>query len=120
MHPTAILSRIYEEHRSSVPLMVDTLIDLDVCLEDALLLGMMPWQLPANRIAVERERLDLSPVRPLLHLKLPPPPPAWLTPAVTVKMFQLPLDGPGEPPSEAPEDDEGREESGSGTLVLPA
>ena len=110
MHPSDVLKSIYQEHQHSVALMVETLLDLDVPTEDARLLGMMPWEFPANRIAVERERLGFSPVHPLLHFKLPPPPPTWLTPAVIVKLFQLALDGPGEPlPSATEEDEEGRD-----------
>ena len=129
MQPAEILESIYKEHRRSVPLMVGTLLDMEVPAEDARLLGVMPWKYPANRIAVERERLGLSPVHPLLHFKLPPPPPAWLTPALIVKIFQLALDGPGEPPPGAEDDDRqnageheahGHDHSTAGTLVLPA
>ena len=117
MHSAKILMSIYKEHRYSVPLMVETLLDLEVPTEDALLLGTMPWEFPASRIAVERERLDLSPVHPLLDFKLTPPPPDWLTPAVIVKMFDLALYGPGDAPSEYEDEDDdfpGR------TLILPA
>ena len=80
----------------------------------------MPWEVAADRIAVERERLGLSAVHPLLHWKLPPPS-DWLTPAMIVKMFQLALDGPDEP-SPGAEDDEDHEDDRptEGTLVLPA
>ena len=120
MHLSTVLNDIYREHRHSVPLMVETMLDLDVPAEDASLLGMMPWEYSANRIAVERERLGLSPVHPLLHFKLPPPPPAWLTPAVIVQMFQLALDGPGEPPPDEDEDHEEAEVNTDKMLVLPA
>ena len=120
MHLSTVLNEIYREHRHSVPLMVDTMLDLDVPAEDAHLLGLMPWEYSANRIAVERERLGLSPVHPLLQFRLPPPPPAWLTPAVIVQMFQLALDGLGEPPSGADDDDEEAEGNTDKTLVLPA
>ena len=120
MHLSAVLDAIYREHRHSVPLMVETMLNLDVPVEDAHLLCGMPWEYSANRIAVERERLGLSPVHPLLHFELPPPPPAWLTPAVIVQMFQLALNGPGEPPPGAAEDDEEAESNTDKALVLPA
>ena len=120
MHPVSTLKSIYEEHRSSLPHMVETLMDLAVPVEDTLLLGMMPWEFPANRIAVERERLGLSPVRPLLELKLPPPPPAWLMPAMIVKMFNLALDGPSEPPPDQLGDDQEVVDLTNPALVLPA
>ena len=115
MYPPDVLKAIYAEHRHRVPLMVETLLHLDVPTEDARLLGRMPWELPANRIAVERERLGLSPVHPFIYFK-PSPPPAWLTPAMIVQIFQLALDGPGNPLPGVTEDDQptGR------TLVLPA
>ena len=64
MHLSAVLNEIYREHRHSVPLMVDTMLDLDVPAEDAHLLGLMPWEYSANRIAVEREPLGISPLHP--------------------------------------------------------
>ena len=92
MHPPKVLKSIHEEHHWNVPRMVETLVCLDVSLEDVDLLARMPWQFLANRIAVEREKMGLSPVPPLLYLKLPPPPPAWLTPAVCQKLFALALE----------------------------
>ena len=74
MHSRTVLMDIYKEHRYSVPLMIETLFDLDVPAEDARLLGIMPWEFPANRIAVERERLGLSPCIRCFTSKLPPPP----------------------------------------------
>ncbi len=112
MHPSRTLESIYTEHGRSIPRMVGTLLNLDVDLEDVELLRRMPWQFPANRIAVERERLDLPAVHPLFHWKLPPPPPAWLTPAVILKMFDLAL-------SVGDAEDVGQAEEGNG-LVLPA
>jgi hypothetical protein len=120
MHAAETLRDIYKEHRCCVPRMVGTLIDLDVPAEDALLLGKLPWEFPANRIAVERERLGMSPVRPLFRFEVPTPPPAWLTPAVIVKMFQLALDGPGDPPPDVTSEDHEDKKSTDETLVLPA
>ena len=117
MHSVKILNSIYKEHRHSVPLMVETLVFLDVPAEDALLLGMMPWEFSASRIAVERERLGLSAVHPLIDFKFSPSPPDWLTPAVIVKMFDLALHGPGEPPPGCVYEEE---ELSKRTLVLPA
>ncbi len=120
MHLPKVLKSIYQEHGCDFQRLVATLINLDVPLEDVALLSQMPWQLPANRIAVERARLGLPPVHPLLHWKLPPPPPDWLTPAVIVKMFQLALDGPGEPPPGADEQDQEEDDVTGARLVLPA
>ena len=119
MHSARTLRNIYQEHHRSVPFMVETLMNLDVPAEDALLLSRMPWELSANRIAVERERLGLPPVHPFPHWKLPPAPSAWLTPTVIVKMFELVLDGPGKPPG-VTEDEEENGDCTGGTLVLPA
>ena len=115
MYPPKILESIYDEHDRSVPWMTETLLALDVPFDDVALLRHMPWQFPANRIAVERQRLGLPAVHVLLAWKLPPPPPAWLTPAIIVKMFDLALRGPEEVPGED-EDDNSADE----TLILPS
>ena len=120
MHLRAVLIDIYKEHHRSVELMVETLLDMDVPTEDAKLLGVMPWEYPANRIAVERERLGLSPMHPLLHFELPPSAPTWLTPALMAKMFQLAPETLDEPLVGAAEDDEAHEDRSVGTLVLPS
>ena len=115
MHPPEVLEIIYQEHSYSATSMAGTLVNLDVPLEDVDLLSRLPWPLLANRIAVERERLDLPAVHPLLHWKLPPPPPDWLTPTVIVKIFDLALSQvDDEDPGDATELADGRE------LVLPA
>lgn len=92
--------------------MTETLLALDVPFDDVALLRCMPWQFPANRIAVERQRLGLPVVHVLLAWKLPPSPPAWLTSAGIVKMFDLALRCPGE--------DEDDDDSSGGTLILPS
>ena len=112
MHPSKVLKSIYEEHGWTVPRMAETLACLDVSREDVDLLARMPWQFLANRIAVEREKLGLSSVHPLLHWKLPPPPPDWLTPAVCQKMFALAL--------EYQDDEANREFADPSGLILPA
>lgn len=116
MHPAEVLKSIYQEHGHSSGRMADSLMDLDVSHEDLELLRRLPWPFLANRIAVERERLDLPPVHPLLHWKLPAPPPDWLTPAICKKIFELALENL---------DDEDREDGipgnvDSSALVLPA
>ncbi len=120
MYPPTILESIYHEHDQSVPCMTEILFALEVPADDVALLSRMPWHFPANRIAVERERLGLSTVYPLLHWKLPPPPPAWLTPAVVVKMFEFALDGEEEAPPGAAGDDGESEDATGRTLILPA
>ncbi len=116
-----VLTRIYREHGEDPHRMAETLLLAGVPLPDVELLRRLPWPYLANRIGVERERLGLSAVHPLLDWKLPPPPPDWLTPTVIVQMFELALHGPGEPPPEADqtEDDEDDDFTGK-TLVLPA
>ncbi len=113
MNPHEILKGIYQEHGCDVARMVETLVDLDVPLGDVDLLSRMQWHFPADRIATERERLGLPAVHPLLHWKLPPPPPDWLTPAVIVKMFELALS------DEYKEDADDEPVNGS-ALILPA
>ena len=115
MYPPNILESIYDEHDRSVPWMTETLLSLEVPFDDVALLRHMPWQFPANRIAVERQRLGLPAVHALLVWKLPPPPPTWLTPAMIVKMFDLAL----QPPEEAPGEGDG-DNSSDGLLILPA
>ena len=66
MHLPKVLKSIYQEHGCDFQRLVATLINLDVPLEDVALLSQMPWQLPANRIAVERARLGLPPVQ-IMH-----------------------------------------------------
>ena len=105
MYPPEILKSIYDEHDRSVPCMSETLLALDVPFDDVALLRCMPWRFPANRIAVERQRLGLPAVHVLLAWKLPPPPPAWLTPAVICKMFDLALRDLEQAPSEDGDDD---------------
>ena len=92
MHPPEVLESIYKEHGYSAPRMAGTLVNLEVPPVDVDLLSRMPWTYLANRIAVERKRLDLPAVHPLLNWKLPPPPPAWLTPAMCKKIFELALE----------------------------
>ncbi|MBE7158212.1 MAG: hypothetical protein INR62_07225 [Rhodospirillales bacterium] len=99
MHAAAILESIYDEHQRSIPRMIEALVDLGVPAEDVALLAVLPWELPANRIAVERERLGWSPVRSFCRCKLPPPPPLWLTPAMAVRMFDPALRYRDEDPS---------------------
>ncbi len=112
MHPPEILESIYKEHGYAVLRMIGTLVGLDVPLEDVDLLSRMPWTYLANRIAVEHERLGLPAVYPLLHFKTSPPPPAWLTPAMCKKIFELALEF---------QDDEAAAEAPDGRgLVLPA
>ena len=113
MHPFQILESIYHEHGCHVSRMAETLVNLDVPREDVDLLSLTPWHFPANRIAVERERLGMPAVQALLHWKLPPPPPAWLTPEIIVKMFDLAL-------SDEYDDNTGDEPTTGSALVLPA
>ena len=112
MHPPKVLKSIYKEHGWNVPRMAETLACLNVSREDVDLLTRIPWQYLANRIAVEREKLGLSAVHPLLQRKLPPPPPDWLTPAVCQKMFALAL--------EHQDDEADREFADHSGLILPA
>ena len=116
MYPPEILKSIYDEHDRSVPWMTETLLALDVPFDDVALLRHMPWRFPANRIAVERQRLGLPTAHVLLAWKLPSPPPAWLPPAVIVEMFDLAL----RCPSDAPGEDEDDNNSANGTLILPS
>ena len=118
MHPPEVLKSIYQEHGQCSLRMAGTLASLDVPARDVELLSLMPWPYPANRIAVERERLDPPAVHPLLHWKLPPPPPDWLTPALVVKLLELALYGPGEPPPGCGDEDE--EDFTDEILILPA
>ncbi len=118
IHWLRVLKLIYQEHDESAPLMVETLLELGVPTEDARLLGAMPWEFPANRIAVERDHLGLPPVHPLIDFNFPPPPPAWLTPAVMSQMFTLALQALDEDPDG--EEDEDSEDLPSQRLVLPA
>ena len=100
MHPPEILESIFKEHDHSAPPAAETLVRLDTPFETDLL-SRMPWQYLATRIAVERERLDLPAVHPLLHRKLPPLRPDWLTPAVMVKLFDLALSYSGDEADDA-------------------
>ena len=93
MHSLEVLKSICREHGHSPRRMAGALGDLDVPLEDVDLLSRMPWAFLANRIAVERGRLDLPVAHPLLHWKLPSPPSPWLILAVIVKVFDLALSG---------------------------
>ena len=110
--PPHVLTRIYREHGEDLHRMAETLLLAGVPVADVELLRRLPWPYLANRIGVEHERLGLPAVYPLLDWKLPPPPPAWLTPAVIVKIFELCL---------SDESDEDAAASGEGSeLALPA
>ena len=91
MHSPDVLKAIHAEHGRSTCRLAETLLLAGVLVADVELLHRLPWPFLANRVAVERERLGLAAVHPLLHWKLPPPLPAWVTPAVIVKMFDLAL-----------------------------
>ena len=119
MHPPEVLESIYQEHGHSAPRMAGTLVNLNVALDDVDLLSRMPWQYLANRIAVERKRLDLPAVHPLLHWKPLTPLPTWLTPAVIVDIFGLAFAGEyAEEPADA--EDAYAERADRRALVLPA
>ncbi|MBE7158257.1 MAG: hypothetical protein INR62_07450 [Rhodospirillales bacterium] len=89
MHLSIVLEKIYQEHHSSVPRMVETLLDLAVSAQDTALLGRMPWPFPANRIAVERERLSLSPVPSLPRFDRPFQLPPRLRSVLVEEIVQL-------------------------------
>lgn len=119
--PPHVLTSIYRKHGRDLHQMAETLRFIGADEDDVELLLLLPWPYLANRIAVEREKLGLSPVHPFIHFKPSPPPPAWLTPAMIVKIFQLALDGPGDPPPGAEIDEDHEDDQPTGrTLVLPA
>lgn len=70
IYPPNILDAICEEHGKSTHQMAETLLLAGVPLADVELLRLLPLRYLANRIAVERKRLDV-PVEHSLFSPLP-------------------------------------------------